>query len=494
MATVTLTPTTALHKAYWFAQTNDASPYTDPSPAVNEISSVQYIAVQSDDAAYSAPGSANATTINKYANVAHLFTFDLSAYNTGGKTITSITIYWDGYRSVCKNPFGPTRDDVMYKDSAGNWQIGATTIEENNDSAGVAYSQTFNSGFPLISNILRFGPVTSYKRVVVNETAGLYSDYAAVSVTYSEGTAHTATITEVFGALDSKTRAKTTHRTFTELFGTLDAKTRVKTIHRTLTEALGTLDVKTRLKTINRAFSDVLGGLDVEAGARGIYRSFAELLGTSDSETRLKTVNRTFLEALGGLDSQTRVKTIYREITEKLGLQDSKSRAKSIFRSILETLGLLDTFSGTTGGIPPSTVDSGSPTIPKSLDLTIGEYGLFALIVNRLRRKRIARLSTHIDAETQTPAASNLKKSIIAALIEEGMSEGEAEEQYAVKAESVYTFVAVGDGSCENCLDYNGNTFTLDEIDAEFPYAEEVGEGLILPWVHPNCQCTLNKQ
>lgn len=143
--------------------------------------------------------------------------------------------------------------------------------------------------------------------------------------------------------------------------------------------------------------------------------------------------------------------------------------------------------------IPPITVDSGSP-LRKPLDLSIGEYGLFALLICRLRRKRAARLSTHLDAETQTPAVVGLKKAIIAALIEEGMSEGEAEEKYAVKAENVYTFVAVGDGSCENCLDYNGGTFTLGEIDSEFPYAEEVGEDLILPWVHPNCQCTLNRQ
>ena len=45
---------------------------------------------------------------------------------------------------------------------------------------------------------------------------------------------------------------------------------------------------------------------------------------------------------------------------------------------------------------PTPYVDGGSPTIPKPQDLSIPEYGLIALLVGRWRRKRAARVESHV--------------------------------------------------------------------------------------------------
>jgi hypothetical protein len=140
--------------------------------------------------------------------------------------------------------------------------------------------------------------------------------------------------------------------------------------------------------------------------------------------------------------------------------------------------------------IPPIIVDSGSPRPRKPLDLSIPEYGLLTLLLRKLRLRRKATVS--VKSVTRD---SGIKQSIIVALLEEGMSEGEAEEQYRLQAVGEYMFVAVGDDvTCEECMDHDGETYTLDEVDSLFPYAEEVDESLIMPMVHINCRCTLNKQ
>lgn len=89
-------------------------------------------------------------------------------------------------------------------------------------------------------------------------------------VDYSAFVAHSATFAEVFGALDGKTRVKTTHRTLTEILGSLDGKSRAKTIHRTLTEKFGVLDAKTRAKSLFRTILETLGLSDAFNKTLGI--------------------------------------------------------------------------------------------------------------------------------------------------------------------------------------------------------------------------------
>jgi len=98
-----------------------------------------------------------------------------------------------------------------------------------------------------------------------------------------------------------------------------------------------------------------------------------------------------------------------------------------------------------------------------------------------------------VSLEQAKPNTQERKNLFIAALIEEGMSEEEAEERYVAQTVTVnYIFVAVtDDATCEDCLDYNGDTFSREEVDSAFPYAEEVDSDLIMPMVHPNCRCML---
>ena len=57
-----------------------------------------------------------------------------------------------------------------------------------------------------------------------------------------------------------------------------------------------------------------------------------------------------------------------------------------------------------------------------------------------------------------------------------------------------YIFTAVYDNNvCDLCLQYEHNTFTGDELRGLFPFLEIQDLETILPHVHPNCRCHLDR-
>ena len=56
-----------------------------------------------------------------------------------------------------------------------------------------------------------------------------------------------------------------------------------------------------------------------------------------------------------------------------------------------------------------------------------------------------------------------------------------------------FLYVAMVTGSCDACLQFNGQLMTRREIEGRFgEYLEKVNDELWLPHVHPNCKCELH--
>jgi hypothetical protein len=346
----------------------------------------------------------------------------------------------------------------------------------------------------------------------------------------SGGTAHFLTVTEIFGALDSRTRAKTTHRTLTEKLGALDSRARAKTAHRALTELFGSVDVKTRVKTVHRALTEKLGALDAKTRSKSINRAFTELLGGLDVKTRLKSIYRTFTESLGELDTRTRAKSIYREITEKLGLSDSKSRAKSIFRTFTEKFGLSDTFSKTKGVSVPAR--QWGYSVPFSIFRRIGLSGVVIrpqqenvklkaglldrkVLSSRVHGKAVASVSQPIKINISSLLRRKSvgvhgisvvhvgkRSSAYGRLLHHTESSAKvvgkagfgllAEALGLLEATYSYMFVAVTDDkTCDVCMKFDKMIIDGAEIERMFPYATQIDYSLWMVNLHPSCRCML---
>jgi hypothetical protein len=60
--------------------------------------------------------------------------------------------------------------------------------------------------------------------------------------------------------------------------------------------------------------------------------------------------------------------------------------------------------------------------------------------------------------------------------------------------ESTYTYMfvaVVDDTTCQQCMQHDTKTYTLDDITRLFPYTQQVDYSLIMPLVHPHCRCML---
>lgn len=467
--------------------------------------------------------------MGRYANCAHRFVFDVAAYNSGGKTVTALTMRWKGYRAIDTSDDDIISQKIMYKNSDDStW----TTDQSTLPTVNTAWSKNFTGSLPIgADNLVEFGTLFVGRRAAANITLIEWSDYAALDVTYSEGgVAHTVTLVEVFGALDSKTRAKTTHRAVTELFGFSDSKTRVKTAHREFVELLGALDARARVKTINRALVEKFGALDSKTRLKTVHRALTELLGALDAKARTKSVYRTITELFGGLDSRIRAKAINREIVERVGALDSKSRAKSIFRAFLEKLGLSDVLSKTTGA--PVSARRWGYSVPFSIFRRIGlsgttirlqreSLGLRASLFDRksLSRRARGKAVVSVSQPIKINVSSLLRRKTVGvhgiSVVHVGKRSGAhgqllrpAESSVKVVGkqgfglvaealgllEATYTYIFVTDASsksCDLCSRLNGMTFQGEDIERMFPYAVRVDYSLIMPMVHPNCKCEL---
>jgi hypothetical protein len=178
--TVTLIPNTT-HKAYTYYGNNATSPITNPSVAGTEFTSTEYTNIGSDNSVY-VTTSAYITTVARYANIAHRFTFDLTAYNTGGNTVTQVEYRWDGYRSV---PFEfIVYEKVQHKETTG-WVDDYTTIPTS-DGAGFERTKVLtNISSILINNVFEFGLIYVGGGTESTGYIYLYSDYVELEVTYT---------------------------------------------------------------------------------------------------------------------------------------------------------------------------------------------------------------------------------------------------------------------------------------------------------------------
>lgn len=198
MPTVTLTPTTALHKAYDYNVGNEGLPKSSPVNAVTEFNAAKYTNVQVDDDAFYAIAAASVNIQFKFANMEQRFTFDLSAYNTGGNTITQIVVKWSGYRTAAVNDDDIVVQSKMFKDSAGAWQTDVATIQTTDAAGTLEWTKTWTAGFPLsVANILEFGLVyVLEKQFSGNESGQIRSNYVAVEVTYTTVTEKAVIVTD----------------------------------------------------------------------------------------------------------------------------------------------------------------------------------------------------------------------------------------------------------------------------------------------------------
>jgi len=139
--------------------------------------------------------------------------------------------------------------------------------------------------------------------------------------------AHSLTITEIIGCVDSKSRNKTINRTYSELLGLTDSKSRIKSYFRTITELLGLKDSKSRVKSYYRTITELLGLKDLsKSWIHGKFLTIIEIIGLKDSKSRVKSIHRTITEKLGLKETRSRSKTISRVITELIGMKDAVTK------------------------------------------------------------------------------------------------------------------------------------------------------------------------
>ena len=79
----------------------------------------------------------------------------------------------------------------------------------------------------------------------------------------------------------------------------------------------------------------------------------------------------------------------------------------------------------------------------------------------------------------------------------------EARKRITIDAPKAITFFSVNDAwvytaimdnrVCDACLQHEFKTYRGDELRALFPYLEVVDLEKILPHVHPNCRCELDR-
>lgn len=218
----TLLPTTSTHPAYEnSAVTTVINVYTSPDRATTEMSSGEYSNVQSENGVYASTTTSTVTN-NRYANGAQRFTFDTSVISG---TITDIVFVWKGYVTQPDGGEGVSAILQYYQGSAWyDWSNPApsSNTEKTKDigtGSGYFYSTTW----------LRFG-VYAYNLFLTGDSRAyvhLYTDYAAIIVTYSTGGTtlnEYGSVTLTFTLTSTKTVGKTQSSTIPLSFNFLSSK------------------------------------------------------------------------------------------------------------------------------------------------------------------------------------------------------------------------------------------------------------------------------
>lgn len=178
MATVTLKPTTALHKAYYrIASNRTGTRPTDPSwveASPTEFAAADYVAVDSDDASRTSH-LASATIATRWCASSEEFTFDLSAY----PGITNIEIMWDGY---CKTVDVIDTEAFFKKSAAATW----TNVGAVPEADGAGWEIDVNDAVCYTAaGIYKIGVLVVSTKATTNTTANTYSDALQIIVTYT---------------------------------------------------------------------------------------------------------------------------------------------------------------------------------------------------------------------------------------------------------------------------------------------------------------------
>lgn len=194
-----------------------------------------------------------------------------------------------------------------------------------------------------------FGVVVSVDRLTGTSPTGRV-DHIQITVHYTEsgGTAHSQTITDALGGLDSVSRVADSARALTEPIGGADAASRVVGFERSATETLGLTDAVSYFLggLIERSITDALGLRD-QPGGIPIERTITDTLGATDATIQVQDYQRPATEALGLTDSISRIETSVRSVTDALGLTDPLSQLEASVRSLTDALGLTDSQSYT---------------------------------------------------------------------------------------------------------------------------------------------------
>lgn len=211
----TLYPTTVTHPAYENAQVTTAiNVYASPDRATSEMSSGEYSNVQSENAVYASTTTSTSTNL-RYACGAQLFTFDTSVISG---TITDIVLYWKGYVT---QPDGGEGVSAILQYFQGSWKDWSNPAPSSNtektkdigDGTGYFYSTTWLRFGVCATNLFLTGDSKAYVH--------LYTDYAAIVVTYTLGQNYVTSLADNVQVTDSI--AKQIKKAFAETLQVTDS-------------------------------------------------------------------------------------------------------------------------------------------------------------------------------------------------------------------------------------------------------------------------------
>ena len=182
---------------------------------------------------------------------------------------------------------GPTVDAVT----------GTTGTTSQTTELWIGCIESVNTGqtnpindFTLLDGIIYMGDpnhpeANGYLEKIVSSTGTASSGDTMGGSTYYVGCIATfkgivncyKTVTELFGALDTKTKTKSIHRIIAELLGLFDIP-HIPPHYKEVLEYLGCLDTKSRIKMVYRIEAELLGMLDMRSKRKEIHRIVTELL------------------------------------------------------------------------------------------------------------------------------------------------------------------------------------------------------------------------
>lgn len=182
--TVTITPATSTNPAYEDGFSNQPSPPSSPDSATTEFTTSAYTAVQTEDGVFTGI-SGNVGLHLYYAAALQRFTFNLSAYMTGGNTITDVLLTWKGYYSVSGSG-GSVLHSLLeyYAGSVSTWDTWCSIPTSNTEETldlGNGSTAFYNTSW------IEFGTycVANHPGTTGIYIISSYTDYAAVTVTYT---------------------------------------------------------------------------------------------------------------------------------------------------------------------------------------------------------------------------------------------------------------------------------------------------------------------